>query len=101
MELVAERGVSLAALSTLIGRNPTYLQQFVRKGSPRKLEENDRRILAQFFGVGEADLGAPPAPAESAAASAPARSRAGADWIDVPRLDLGASAGPGALASDE
>lgn len=101
MELVAERGVSLAALSGLIGRNSSYLQQFVRKGSPRKLEENDRRILAQFFGVPEAELGAAGG-VEPGGGGLPL-SRAGrpSDWVDVPRLDLGASAGPGALASSE
>ena len=47
LELSQARGVSLAALSELLGRNPSYLQQFIRKGSPRKLEENDRRTLAR------------------------------------------------------
>ena len=52
-ELVRERGSSLAALSRMLGRNASYLQQYVTKGSPRKLEEEDRRRLAQFFGVAE------------------------------------------------
>ena len=46
LELSRSRGSSLAGLSALIGRNSSYLQQFIRKGSPRKLEEQDRRILA-------------------------------------------------------
>lgn len=96
--LAAERGVSLAALSALIGRNPTYLQQFVRKGSPRRLEEVDRRTLAAFFGVDEAQLGAPPPLA--ALPAGPGRVPP-ADWADVPRLPLGASAGPGAEAAQE
>ncbi|MEO0033448.1 MAG: hypothetical protein RIS94_3206, partial [Pseudomonadota bacterium] len=54
--LAAGRGISLSALSALIGRNTTYLQQFVRKGSPRKLEETDRRTLAEFFGVAESEV---------------------------------------------
>lgn len=102
MELVAEHGASLSGLSALIGRNGTYLQQFVRKGSPRKLEENDRRTLAQFFGVPESELGALTDGAAQAVAPAPGLGRrAAADWIDVPRLDLGASAGPGSIAGDE
>ena len=60
LELTSERGVSLSGLSELIGRNSTYLQQFIRKGSPRKLEENDRRILAEFFAVQESELGGSP-----------------------------------------
>ena len=31
LALSQERGVSLAALSELLGRNPSYLQQFIRK----------------------------------------------------------------------
>ncbi|MBU6394945.1 MAG: transcriptional regulator [Sphingomonadales bacterium] len=96
--LAAERGVSLSALSGLLGRNAAYLQQFVRKGSPRKLEENDRRTLAEFFGVDEAELGAPPRDTIlTVGAGTPARA---ADWADIPRLPLGASAGPGTLAQD-
>jgi phage repressor protein C with HTH and peptisase S24 domain len=89
LELSAERGVSLAQLSALVGRNSSYLQQFVRKGSPRKLEEGDRATLARFFGVGEGELGA----LEEKSSDM--------DWVDVPRLALGASAGPGVLAYDE
>jgi hypothetical protein len=89
LEIAAERRVSLAQLSALIGRNASYLQQFVRKGSPRKLEEGDRAVLARFFGVSEADLGG----AEEKSS--------GGDWVDVSCLALGASAGPGALAVDE
>lgn len=96
--LAAERGVSLSALSGLLGRNAAYLQQFVRKGSPRKLEENDRRTLAEFFGVDEGELGAPTRETVVAAGSGAAVKAA--DWADIPRLPLGASAGPGTLALD-
>lgn len=106
VSLAAARGVSLAALSALIGRNTTYLQQFVRKGSPRKLEENDRRTLAQFFGVAESELGAGLRGGVIAVAQggvvAPKGLRAAlAEWADIPRLPLGASAGPGAHPSEE
>lgn len=96
LQLATERGTSLSALSDLIGRNGTYLQQFIRKGSPRKLEETDRRTLARFFGVDESELGAP----EEFSSPLPVKSPRG-DWVDVPRLPLGASAGPGALALEE
>ncbi len=96
LELAAQRDTSLAALSTLIRRNTSYLQQFVRKGSPRKLEENDRRTLARFFGIDESLLGAP----EENSSALPGKAPRG-DWVDVPRLALGASAGPGRLANEE
>ena len=85
--LVDRSGASYAALSRLLGRNPAYLQQFVTRGSPRRLAEGDRRLLAAFFGVSEADLGA------DADRAPPA--------IRVPRLDVAASAGPGALVDAE
>ncbi|WP_295525285.1 S24 family peptidase [Novosphingobium sp. Chol11] len=104
--LAASRRISLAALSGLLDRNASYLQQFVRKGSPRKLEENDRRTLAEFFGVDEAELGGAPresvlTPGMRAAAAPPGAKPAPAEWADIPRLPLGASAGPGALADAE
>lgn len=86
LDLAAERGVSLAALSRMLGKNPSYLQQFVRKGSPRKLEEEDRGKLARFFGVSELELGK-----SEDKSSTPG-------WAKVPRLAIGAAAGAGALA---
>lgn len=96
MELATERGVSLAALSGFIGRNSSYLQQFVKKGSPRKLEESDRRKLAQFFGVDESRLGRIEEKSLGLMGKASHR-----HWCDVPRLALDVSAGPGAEAAEE
>jgi phage repressor protein C with HTH and peptisase S24 domain len=86
VELAAARGVSLAALSAMIGRNAAYLQQFVGRGTPRVLAEGDRRMLAAFFGVTEEALGGPAMPVAA---------------LRVPRLDVAASAGPGALVDDD
>ncbi|PLK24720.1 transcriptional regulator [Porphyrobacter sp. TH134] len=97
LQLSQMRGVSLAALSELLGRNPSYLQQFIRKGSPRKLEEQDRATLARFLGVGEEELREAQ---DNSYAKAP-KPRAVGEWVEVPRLDLGASAGPGRVAGGE
>lgn len=97
LELSQSRGVSLAALSDLLGRNPSYLQQFIRKGSPRKLEEQDRETLARFFGVGEEEL----RDVKDISYASARPNRESGDWVAVPRLDLGASAGPGRLAGSE
>lgn len=94
LELSQQRGVSLSGLSQLIDRNTTYLQQFVRKGSPRKLEEQDRRRLAEFLGVSESELGAPEEKSYTAQKSTP-------DWVEIGRLPVGASAGPGMVAGTE
>ncbi len=86
--LIEERGEDFAGLSRLLGRNPAYVQQFIKRGSPRRLAEADRRILARYFDVDEALLGAPEA--------APGRG-----LRPVPRLDVDASAGAGAFDGDE
>ncbi len=86
--LAAERGEDLAALSRLIGRNPAYVQQYIKRGSPKRLAEDDRRALARYFGVPEDMLGARGAEPQHGP-------------VPVPRLDVGASAGPGAFVGGE
>lgn len=95
LELARQRGVSLAALSDLLGRNTTYLQQFIRKGSPRRLEERDRLMLARFFAIDEREL------REDEEIPFPRTPNRPSEWIAVPRLDVGASAGPGAVPGAE
>jgi hypothetical protein len=87
--LIAERGEDYSGLSRLIGRNPAYVQQFIKRGTPRRLAEADRRVLARYFGVAEKVLGGP--------APEPGRST----LVKLPRLDVGASAGAGAFDGDE
>ncbi|MDJ0978820.1 MAG: S24 family peptidase [Erythrobacter sp.] len=100
LALSQERGASLSSLSEMLGRNPSYLQQFIRKGSPRKLEESDRRTLSQFFGVDENELGP-----EGSSLKEKSYIRRQDDltpsYVDVPRLAIGASAGPGSLPDAE
>jgi repressor LexA len=83
--LMAEQGASFAELSRVIGRNAAYLQQYVKRGSPRELAERDRARLAAYFGVAEAQLGGRPNEVN----------------VEVPRIDVGASAGPGGLVDAE
>lgn len=87
--LIEERGEDYAGLSRLIGRNPAYVQQYIKRGTPRRLDERDRGLLARYFGVEETVLGAP----EGAAATG--------RLVPVPRLDVGAAAGAGAFAVEE
>ena len=55
--LCAERGEDFAGLSRMLGRNPAYIQQFVRRGVPKRLGEAERRKLARYFSISEALLG--------------------------------------------
>lgn len=94
--LIADRGENYADLSRLIGRNPAYIQQFIKRGTPRKLDEEDRRVLARYFGVPEQMLGGTTMPV-----AGPVKMRGLPAVVAVPRLALGASAGQGSLDEDE
>jgi phage repressor protein C with HTH and peptisase S24 domain len=87
-QLCAERGVPFATLSKVVGRTPAYIQQYLRRGVPRRLGEDARGKIARFLSVPEEILGGP-------------RSDR-ADWlVSVTRQPVMVSAGPGAIASEE
>lgn len=56
--LAVNRGESLSTLSPRIGRNGPYLHQFVTRGTPAKLDEDDRLVLAEHYLIDERLLGA-------------------------------------------
>ena len=87
--LIADNGDDYAGLSKLLGRNAAYIQQFIKRGSPKRLPELERGILARYFGVDEQLLGG----------IAPLVARTGLRLI--PKLSVGASAGPGAYNDAE
>ncbi|WP_265571081.1 S24 family peptidase [Sphingomicrobium nitratireducens] len=88
--LCRERGADYAGLSRLIGKNSAYIHQFIHRGSPKRLGEEERRTLARYFGVSEEMLGGPAVGALEADGLAV-----------VARRPVRASAGPGALAAGE
>jgi phage repressor protein C with HTH and peptisase S24 domain len=90
--LIRERREDYAGLSRLLGRNAAYVQQFVKRGVPRKLAENDRRKLARYFNIDEQLLGGPPNE------EPPLRT---ADLVPIPRFLVSAAAGHGALPGAE
>ncbi|WP_225008023.1 S24 family peptidase [Novosphingobium percolationis] len=89
-ELIQDRGCNYASVSRLLGRNAAYIQQFIRRGTPRRLEKSDVEVLARFFGVEPIVLGGQPTPAEQSD-----------DLVQVPVLDVTASAGHGAITGAE
>src|SRR5690349_8498604 len=88
--LCLERGEDFAGLSRMLGRNPAYIQQFVRRGVPKKLKEAERRKLARYFSIPESMLGGPDLPDEVASG-----------LVAVRRTLVQASAGPGAIPASE
>ncbi|WP_294122770.1 S24 family peptidase [Sphingomonas sp.] len=89
--LCVERGENFASLSRLIGRNDAYIQQFLRKGTPRQLKERERRTLARYFQIPESMLGGLPDDHDAEFG----------ELVPVVRVAVRASAGPGAIPSEE
>jgi hypothetical protein len=87
--LCAERGEDFAGLSRMLGRNSAYIQQYVRRGVPRRLGEEERRKLARYFGVAESLLGGP--------SDGPVLG----GLVSVNRHPVAVSAGPGAFVDKE
>lgn len=56
LQRMREKKLSLADLSRVVGRNEAYMHQFTYRGSPKKLPEDTRRILAQVLELDEAAL---------------------------------------------
>lgn len=54
--LIKEKGKNLRSLSLAIGKNEAYLHQFIHKGSPLRLPEEDRRKMADLLDVDEQEL---------------------------------------------
>lgn len=87
--LCAERGHDFASLSKMLGRNPAYIQQYIRRGVPKRLHEDDRRMLARYLSISDEILGGPP-------------NASGVDGlVSVKRHPVAVSAGPGAVVSEE
>ena len=85
--LCVERGENFASLSRLIGRNEAYIQQFLRKGIPRQLKEQERRTLARYFPFPRSMLGGMPEDERAALG----------ELVPITRSPVSASAGPGAI----
>lgn len=83
--LIERDGVSLSTLSRVVGRNAAWMQQYLARGTPRRLPERERALLAGFFGVREEVLGAP----------------VPSGIVRVPLLAVAVSAGPGRLVTSE
>ena len=56
-EVIQNRGLTYKEVSLAIGRNHSYIQQFIERKIPRTLKESDRMKLAKELGISEAELG--------------------------------------------
>lgn len=56
-QLIRDNGETYASVSRLVGRNNAYIQQFMKRGSPARLDQADVVRLAAFFDVPVRELG--------------------------------------------
>lgn len=87
--LCVERGEDFSSLSRLLGKNSAYVQQYLRRGTPKRLAEQERRTLARYFDMPESSFGGPVRPPP------------GGGLVPVMRVPVSASAGQGSIPSEE
>ena len=106
LELIKSRDTDLKNASIAIGRNAAYLHQFVYRGSPKILSEDDRAALADHLGCEPGELRHTKVPRRKPRKKATRQENAvrpsspGAPpegYVAIPEIDVRASAGPGAL----
>lgn len=109
-KLMEEKGLKYNKVSLTLGKNPSYLQKFVKEKSPQRLDEDFRKGLAQILEVDEQELtdiklNQPPLPAHMAGIGFVAEKVSGAissffkkplpDTVGVEMLDVSACCGAG------
>lgn len=87
------RQMDMKQLSLALGKNHAYVQQFLTRGIPARLKEQDRRKLSELLDIPENELGGPE-PTSSLARVIP-------QFRTITEYDIRASAGDGALTSEE
>lgn len=105
LKLLQEREMDLKRASLAIGRNATYLHQFIFRGTPKVLPEHLRKALAKLLGVDEGALRhrtIPPRKPRSKPSPGgnvkPAPSSGILEgYVGIAEIDVRASAGPGAI----
>jgi phage repressor protein C with HTH and peptisase S24 domain len=104
LALLKERGSDLRKASLAMGRNAAYIHQYIYRGSPKVLSEDDRIALAEHLGIDEDELRHQARPRPQTRPTRRARrvaSDAGGGPLEgfskIPEIDVRASAGPGAL----
>jgi len=104
LELIGDRETDLATVSREIGKNHAYLQQYIKRGTPRELPEGAREALAKFFRVEPDEFRANTAKRDLKAvksAGGDLMMIGGQEFALLPVFDLRLSAGPGAWFDEE
>lgn len=88
-----------ASISTLIGKNHAYIQQFIKRKTPKVLSEVDRQKIAEYYNISEWELGGAPGNVDESLKGFAEDEDSGIAF--VPTYDISASAGAGCLVNDE
>ena len=102
-DLLRRNGLTLKAASLAIGRNKTYLHQYVDKGIPAVLGYRDSETLGQMLGCDPSELCHEVVPKRRPMKRRPPRMPAalpGAPLVAVPEVTVEVSAGAGAVAEE-
>ena len=102
-DLLRRNDLTLAAASLAIGRNRTYLQQYVDRGIPAVLGYRDSEALARMLGCDPSELRHEAVPKRRLMKRKPPRMPAGlpgAPLAAIPEVTVEVSAGAGALAQE-
>ncbi len=98
--LLRQNGIPMREASLAMGRNASYLQQFLQRGSPATLRRRDREVLARLLGCTPADLW-PAEPVGPGASAGGPPVPAGAPLASIPEIEVVAAAGDGALTGED
>ena len=102
-DLLRRRDLNMREASVRMGRNVTYLHQFLTRGQPRVLGYKDSETLAELLGCDVDELRHDTVPRRKQSKRKRRPAPAGLPGVplsSVPEMEVEASAGPGALADE-
>lgn len=104
LKLIEQNETDLKNASLAMGRNAAYLHQFVFRGTPKVLSEDDRAALARHLGCDEEELRHRKRPARKPRAKPAVQPVREVDagglpegLVAIPEIDVRAAAGAGAI----
>ena len=99
--LLRQNGIAMREASLAMGRNASYLQQFLTRGSPATLRRRDRVVLAGLLDCSPSDLWPADPPEGEVPAGSEAVSSSGSSLVSVPEIEVAVAAGGGAITQDD
>ena len=101
--LLRQNDLTMARASTAIGRNKTYLQQYLVRGMPKVLGFQDSEALAKLLRCDPAELrhaALPPRKTPTRTRRYGPRAHPDAPLVPVPEMEVEAAAGGGGVADE-